>query len=661
MPDKNVIPISGAAQKPRQKKNLDDKSGGGSGGSGSGGAGKPSGLIFGDYSVKNLAFYHNKPARSGNDEGSISIQLCNFICKIIEEVTQDTGLEDSTVLKIEAIRADGLRLPVIEVSANKFYSSTANWANESYGTKVFIFPGSQKKDHLRAAIQCYSSLDGDIPNRHVYKYIGFKLKDDQWHYLTGSGAITAAGLQESVNVDTGPGNINRYRLPPPLDAEGIKTAVKAVFDLVAICPNKKHIGAALLAAIGRAPLGECAPIDYCLFIHGLTGSKKSSIVSVALSFFGEFENNVFPANWSDTPNDIEAKSFQAKDALFCIDDFKPSVSQAEAARLHSTAERIIRNTGNHAGRGRRNNDMTSKAAPYNRSLTIITGEDLPKGQSLLGRMLILELNKNDVDCAVLSRLQKAAMDRELSGLMAAYIQWLCSRMDSLKKALSQTIIALRDDAINAGFAASHPRAPQLFSSLVVGANTFIDFLLEVGAVPAIEAAALFSSVEAGLKQAFSEQGSYQQEQDECERFLNLLRSLFSSGNAHIADRLNQAAPKTRPHNWGWSVNAVDGIDATHTESEKPLGNRIGWYEDKERQVWLVQDAVFAEVQQLARTQGDPFIMSAATLWRRMGERGLIIKFETRENGSKVWTVKRSIGGSSKRVMILSADLVEGSN
>ncbi|MEQ1638657.1 MAG: cell wall-binding protein [Methylococcales bacterium] len=660
MVDNNVIALINGAKPPR-KPNKKGSGGNGGNGSGSGGKGNTSALIFGEYCIKNGAFFHNKPARSGNDDGCISIQLCDFTCRIIEEVTQDSGLEDSTLLRIEATRADGYKLPVVDVAANKFYSSTGNWANEAYGTKVFIYPGSQKKDHLRAAIQRYSTMEADICSRHVYKYTGWKLINAQWHYLTGSGAINASGLQESVNVDMGAGHISRYRLPPPLDAEGIRTAARAVYDLLSVCQNKKHIGAALLAAIGRAPLGECSPIDYCLFLHGLTGSKKSSIVSVALSFFGEFENNVFPSNWSDTPNDIEAKSFQAKDALYCVDDFKPSVSQAKAARLHATAERIIRNTGNHAGRGRRNNDMSSKAAPYNRSLTIITGEDLPKGQSLLGRLLILELTKHDVDCVTLSRLQQAARDRELSGLMAAYIHWLAGRMDSFKKTLPQTITALRDEAINAGFAASHPRAPQLFASLVVGANVFIDFLMSSGALSSVEAVVLADTIETELKQAFSEQGSYQAEQDECERFLSLLRSLFNSGSAHIADRLNQAAPKTRPHNWGWSCIEVDGIETSHTMLEKPKGNQIGWYEDKERQIWLTQESVFAEVQQLARTQGDPFIMSAPTLWRRMGDRGLITKYETRENGSKQWTVKRTIGGSLKRVMILSADLVEGVN
>jgi len=51
--------------------------------------------------------------------------------------------------------------------------------------------------------------------------------------------------------------------------------------------------------------------------------------------------------------------------------------------------------------------MMAKAAPYNRSMMLITAEDLPRGQSLLGRLLILELTRTDVDNAVLTQLQEA--------------------------------------------------------------------------------------------------------------------------------------------------------------------------------------------------------------------------------------------------------------
>ncbi|WP_235209229.1 hypothetical protein [Methylobacter sp. BBA5.1] len=323
--------------------------------------------------------------------------------------------------------------------------------------------------------------------------------------------------------------------------------------------------------------------------------------------------------------------------------------------MYAKAERLIRNTGNQAGRGRRGSDMQAKAAPYNRSMTIITGEDLPKGQSLLGRLLILELTRADVDTNTLTKLQEVAEAGQLAGIMAAYLQWLAPRLDDLKKQFPQTVASFRNAAIRDGFAASHPRAPEIYANLVAGAELFLDFLTDTGALSSEQSNATLSDIEQHLQGALTEQGAYQNEQDEVERFLDLLRASFSSGNAHIACRLNQGPPPSRPHAWGWRS---DVVDMAGDKIYKPTGDCIGWYCDKKREVWLEQNAAFAVAQQLAKMQGDAFLLSPASLWRRMNEKGLILSTEARENGTPRLAVKRIIGGRSKRVMILSADLIE---
>src|SRR5690606_25666850 len=149
---------------------------------------------------------------------------------------------------------------------------------------------------------------------------------------------------------------------------------------------------------------------------------------------------------------------------------------------HAKAERLIRNTGNQAGRGRRGSDMQAKAAPYNRSMTLITGEDLPKGQSLLGRLLILELTRADVDTNTLTKLQEAAEAGQLAGFMSAYLQWLAPRLDDLKKQFPQAVTSFRDAAIRDGFADSHPRAPEIYANLVAGSELLLDFLTDICAL-----------------------------------------------------------------------------------------------------------------------------------------------------------------------------------
>ena len=484
--EKPVLAVVTNAKKPSTRK----KTGSGGGG----GSGKSEIKRVGEYCITNGA-YHQRKAVRGNDDGFVEFPLCNFTCKIVEEVTQDNGLEDQSVLRIEGHRQDGLLLPVADVPANKFYGGQGNWANDAWGVRAFVYPGSQKKDNLRACIHQFSQLEGDIHTRTIYQFTGWKKINDEWHYLSRSGAIASTGLDETVQVDLGSGHMARYSLQaPPPNKERLKKVSSLVQDLLEICPGKKHIGASLLSAVARAPLGECQPTDFALFVHGLTGSMKSAISAIPLAFFGKFTARSFPANWSDTDNDMETKAFQAKDSVFVIDDFKPSVSLAEASKIHAKAERLIRNTGNQAGRGRRGADMQARAAPYNRSMTLITGEDLPKGQSLLGRLLILELTRADVDTSTLTKLQHASEIGELSGLMSAYLQWLAPRMDDLKKEFPKTVTTLRNAAIRDRIAPSHPRAPEIYANMVAGMEIFIEWMVDTELLTSEQSNIVLSSV-----------------------------------------------------------------------------------------------------------------------------------------------------------------------
>lgn len=203
--DKPVLEIVKNSTKPKSKKT----------GNGNG-SGKEVTQRFGDYAVINGAFHQVKAVNSGPTDTAtfeIYIQLCDFVCQIKEEVTQDDGLQDKAILMIEGRRNDGLTLPAVEVPVNKFYSTQGNWVNEHYGTLVFVYPGAAKRDNLRAAIHLYSKLNGDVPRRHLFRYTGWKRLNDQWHYLTGSGAIAKEGLKTDVQVDLGAGAESAGHLP----------------------------------------------------------------------------------------------------------------------------------------------------------------------------------------------------------------------------------------------------------------------------------------------------------------------------------------------------------------------------------------------------------------------------------------------------------------
>ncbi|BBL58508.1 cell wall-binding protein [Methylomonas koyamae] len=632
-----------------------------------GGAGKGSANVvrFGEYGIEDGRFVQFKLMRTqgGGDRSEGSFPLCDFTCRIVEEIVADNELSEANFLRIEGKRADGIALPPVDVPMKAFFTNQGSWANDYWGTLPFIYPGAAKKDNLRACIQLYSALDGNIPRKTIYQFIGWKKLQSGWHYLHGGGAITGDGLTDSVQVDLGPGNMSHYYLPKAPETEPAHRAATEALTLLSICPASPQIGAALLAAIARAPLREAQAIDFAIWLHGLTGSRKSAAAAIAQSFFGNFGARNFPANWTDSANDAEAKSHQAKDAVFIIDDFKPSVNRTEADKQHAMAERLIRNTGNQAGRGRRSSDMRGLAAPFNRSMTIVTAEDLPRGQSLLGRLLALEIKRDCVCNQTLTQLQAAAREGRLAGLMSAYLQWLAPRMDKFKADLPIIIEQLRNGAIRDGFCSSHPRAPEIFASLVAGLEVFFEFLDDLGAISTEQSNCLLGQCEAALKLAFAEQHAYQSEQDETERFLALIRATLAAGNAHISNRLNQGPPETettRLYALGWRDA---GTDDEGNKQYRSVGDCLGWYaqtnNNSQDEIWLEPNNAYQTVCKFARDQGDHFLINASTLWRRMADKGLLLKSEPDSNSGKPRpTVKRMIAGRHLRVLVLSAGLIE---
>src|SRR5262249_57001791 len=99
-----------------------------------------------------------------------------------------------------------------------------------------------------------------------------------------------------------------------------------------------------------------------------------------------------PASWSSTGNALEGLAFTAKDALLVVDDFCPTGSTGDVQRYHKEADRLFRGQGNRAGRQRMRADTTLRPDKPPRGLALSTGEDVPRGQSLRARLLVLDVS-----------------------------------------------------------------------------------------------------------------------------------------------------------------------------------------------------------------------------------------------------------------------------
>jgi hypothetical protein len=553
-------------------------------------------------------------------DGDVLIPLCNFIARIVEEVIHGDGAEQARHLAIEGTLADGRLLPRAETPAADF--AGMGWTVLSWGTRAVVYAGLGTKDHLRAALQL---LSGDVPRRTVYRHLGWRKVEDAWVYLTAGGAITAGGLSSAIPVILD-GPLQRFHLPAPPQRAELRDAVRSSLGLLRLGPDRLTFP--LLAAAYRAVLGNT---DFSLHLAGPTGCYKSEAAALVQQHFGPGMDRLnLPAGWSSTGNSLETLAFVAKDAVLVVDDFCPGGSTADVQRYHKEADRLFRGQGNRAGRHRLRADGSLRPSKPPRGLTLSTGEDIPRGQSLRARMLVLEVDYGDFGPRpaaanpTLSACQQDAAAGKYAAALAGFLRWLAPRYDEVRGQLPSELVRLRDQARADG---QHARTPGIVADLLLGLHYLLDFSQQVEAISGEERGALWARGRLALAEAAAAQAGHIQAADPIAMFLRLLGAAVASGRAHVASP-DGLEPRPDPGAWGWRAKEYthggpNGPEAGVTYL--PSGRRVGWVKDED--LYLEPEAAFAEAQEMARQQGDSLPITPRILQKRLKERGLLVSYE----------------------------------
>ena len=301
-----------------------------------------------------------------------------------------------------------------------------SWPSEILGAGAITNAGFGLRDHARAAIQ---ALSGDVQERTVYTCLGWREIDGSWVYLHAAGAVGPVGTVYRAGETHLVDGLTRFELPEAPEGQALQQAVRASFRMLDVAPDTVTV--AILAAAYRAVLGE---IDFGLHVSGPTGAGKTELLALVQQHYGPaMDARHLPASWSSTGNALEALAFAAKDAVLAVDDYAPTGSAADVARLQGTAERLFRAQGNGSGRARMRADTSLRPARAPRGLILSTGEDVPLGQSLRARVLVLELGPTDLDWAALGSCQADAANGLYAAAMAGFVQWVargCRRAES---------------------------------------------------------------------------------------------------------------------------------------------------------------------------------------------------------------------------------------
>lgn len=567
-------------------------------------------------------------------DGDYLIPLCNFNARLVGERVYDDGAEQTAVFVIRGERQDGQPLPAVEVPAAQFVGM--GWVTKHWGSQAVLNAGLGAKDHVRAAIQFLSTA---VRREMVYAHIGWQKINGVWVYLHHGGGIGPDGLISGISVSLGYSRLKEYSLPEPPTGEGLKSAVQASLLLLRLVPAR--IAYPVLAGIYRAPLAEILPANFSKFLVGPSGTQKTELTAQMVAHYGAgFHGNNLPANWYATANAMEKMAFLVKDSLLPIDDFAPRGKITDVQAMHSQADRILRGAGNRSGRQRMGPDGSLRPEYYPRGLVVSSGEDLPRGHSLRGRMLVLEISPGDVNLETLTQVQGLAADGVLAQAMSGYLQWLASRFEELKRDLPDQQQAYRIKA-REELHGTHPRTADIVASIAVGLYQFLTFAEAVGAITADEVKKHLEEGWNALIEAGRSQAQHQDSEDVVNQFLRLLTAAINSGAAHLVNTKDNGKPEGAG-SWGWRVigSAAD-----------PLGTRIGWIEGE---VYLIPDVAFAVAQKLAQSQGTSLPVTQRTLWKRLAEKRYLVSAEPGRH-----TVRLMIAGKRHRVIHLDKTSLGG--
>ncbi|PTA68998.1 hypothetical protein [Deinococcus arcticus] len=626
---------------------------------------------YGIRGGKLCALTVKKDEDSGEDREQAEV-LADFAAFITAEVIEEDGSGDARrVFQIEGHRPDGAPLypPTVTVSTAEF--SGMAWPVAKWGGEARLPAGQGKKDKARDAVQVLSNARG-YPQRTVYQHTGWIEHPEHGPlYLSAGAVIGAAGGVDGVAVELG-GRLAAYTLPDPTRREDgqprppeeVRAAVRASLDLLALAPDA--VAVPLLGAVWRAPLG---PADFVVWTVGETGRHKTAFMGLVMAHYGaRWGRKFLPSGRNTSANALESNAFRVKDALFVIDDFKPSGSAGDRAKLDGAASRVIQGAADGAGRGTLTADRRTRAALYPRGLIATSAEDLPRGHSNRARLVVVDVARPLIDSRAKSAAYLSGEEKAGAGVyalaLAAYVQGVAGQAGGVR--VDSVAHRARVRALAPQFEGAHGRTGDAAAELAYGWEVFLSFAVKVGAAEEGEALGLWDRVTAALQDTAQGQAQHLQDADPVARALAVLGGLLAQGRVSLEDlrRGGQPDPDAAPL-CGWQRRTLPGqTGEEETWSTKPGAVMVGYHLHEGGQDWaaFLPDALHEALQRAVQGQAGAVLPDAAKLWGNMRDRlhpAGLMRCEAEAGGRVRATAKRKTPDGQRRHLVMLRLPLEG--
>jgi len=530
----------------------------------------------------------------------VPMKLADFVPTLISEITRDDGTEQKKMFKVGAVHKSGIKLSEQIVSADEMQNM--KWLLNRWGA----LGAAQPKQNVLSKI-CHAIMltKGEVKFETMYLQTGWKKINGEYVFLMPT--------QNSPFTVELQGKLKNYSFTE-------KGSQEDLIYLSAMLENSfapQCVMLPLLAVTFLCPLNHflksagCEP-KFVTALIGKTGSRKSTLAALFLSFFGKFSASDLPMSFHDTANSILSNIYYLKDVLTCIDDFHPS-GMFHEQEMKSIAQNISRYYGDRIGRAQLNSKAELQSSKPPTGNAIITAEYTPEiSVSGSARYFNIELNENDVQLDDLSEYQQLANDGVLCGIMQSYIEWIknvyLDDESAFVKTLEDVFLKYRKfylDRLCANRIKFHNRTPDMLAHLKIGFAFLLVFLKSKNQINKSELDKFEKVFDEIVLKAVSANAEIIELENPTTKFCEKLKSLLDSGRCYVETKGLDSPPRQR--------------------------NCIGLQDDEH--YYLFADTTHSEVRKLCAEQGEHFSISKNELLRQLRKEGLLLSRTSRNTVS----------------------------
>ena len=563
------------------------------------------------YCTENGCLCYRPPER----QDAQGIMLCNFAPRIVSEIIVDDGAEVTRKYRIGGTDAYGNEISPVEIPAGELEKMA--WIANCLDASCDLCVVSQVEKHVRCAIKTTARF---ADKQYIFSHTGWKKVDGAWQYLLPGDERYRVELK---------GKQRNYRGADTCTEDDLRK----LFCFLRSDLMPDEIILPCIALVFLSPLNEFLrqighEPKFLLTLIGRTGSMKSTVAALMLSFFGNFSATDLPMSFRDTANSIVHNAFVLKDVLTCVDDYHPT-ARSDASQMKAAMQTLARGYGDRAARNRLGSDITLREPRPPQGNVIVTAEFAPDiGESGTARLFCVEMKPGSICLPLLTEVQEQALDGCFVRCMGAFIRYIKERhlkdgqeqssLERLKMNFSELRSHWRTELKEASIP-FHDRLPDTLACLEVGFLFLTDFLCAKDITDERDATELQNRLHIVLLHLSAKQSESVEADRPTHIFLRKLYSLIECGNVCL-------------------------LPATG-RTEIPPKNYIG-YED-ETYYYLMLDASHKAVKRLCGEQDEGFAISAKSLAKALADEGLI---EPGDNGTNTRTMR--FGGRLKRVMLL---------